>query len=111
MPDGTSLTLEDMDATDPSGASGLYDSVDHHVGALAGAIALSALMSVVASEAEDDEANSLRPSIGDAAAQQAAQTGGHIVDRELEVRPTLRVRPGAPVRVLVTRDLALRPYR
>jgi type IV secretion system protein VirB10 len=100
-----------MEATDPSGASGLYDGVDQHLGALAGAIALSSLMSVVANEAEDDGDNGLGPSVGDAAAQQAAQAGGRIVDRELDVRPTLRVRPGAPVRVLVTRDLVLRPYR
>ena len=56
------------------------------------------------------ENRSLAQSVGDAAAQQAAQTGSRIVDRELEVRPTLRVRAGAPVRVLVARDIELRPY-
>ena len=49
-------------------------------------------------------------SLGDAAAQEAARTGGRIVDRELTIRPTLRVRPGAPVRVLVANDLTLSPY-
>jgi type IV secretion system protein VirB10 len=52
----------------------------------------------------------LSQSVGDAAAQQAAQTGSRIVERELAVHPTLRVRPGANVRVLVTRDITLRPY-
>jgi len=49
--------------------------------------------------------------LGGSAAQQAAQSGARIVDRELAVRPTLRVRAGAPVRVLVTRDIVLRRYQ
>jgi type IV secretion system protein VirB10 len=73
---------------------------------------LSAIISVVANEAEEDtERESLGRSVGDAAAQEAARTGSRIVERELSVRPTLRVRAGAPVRVLVTRDIELRPYR
>jgi type IV secretion system protein VirB10 len=79
---------------------------------LAGAIGLSAIISVVANESEDDHSDgTLAQSVGDAAAQQAAQTGGRIVDRELTAHPSLTVRPGAPVRVLVTRDINLRPYR
>ena len=112
LPNGWSINLQDMNATDPGGASGLTDRTDNHLGRLGIAIGLSAIISVVANEAEDDEENnnSLSQSVGDAAAQQAAQTGARIVDRELEVRPTLRVRAGAPVRVLVTRDIELRPY-
>ncbi|MDZ4690304.1 TrbI/VirB10 family protein [Terricaulis sp.] len=111
LPNGWSINLEGMQATDASGASGLRDRVDNHFDRLAAAIALSAIISVVANEAEDNEAETLTQSVGDAAAQQAAATGGRIVDRELAVRPTLRVRAGAPVRVLVTRDIVLRPYR
>lgn len=110
MPNGASIALGEMEATDVAGASGLQDEVDHHLGATSGAILLSALMSVLANEAEEESDTRVRPSLGDAAAQQAAQTGARIVDRELDVGPTLRVRPGAPVRVLVTRDLLLRPY-
>ena len=112
LPNGWSINLQEMNATDPGGASGLRDRTDNHLGRLGIAVGLSAIISVVANEAEDgDEDNiSLSPSIGDAAAQQAAQTGSRVVDRDLEVRPTLRVRAGAPVRVLVTRDIELRPY-
>lgn len=111
LPSGWSINLTDMNATDPGGAAGARDRVDNHLARLGIAIGLSAIISVVANEAEgDDDNNSLSQSVGDAAAQQAAQTGSRIVDRELEVRPTLRVRAGAPVRVLVTRDIQLRPY-
>lgn len=112
LPNGWSINLREMNAADPYGAAGLSDRTDNHLDRLAGAIGLSAIISVIANESEDDqESGSLAQSVGDAAAQQAAQTGGRIVDRELNVRPTLSVRPGAPVRVLVTRDIQLRPYR
>ena len=38
------------------------------------------------------------------------QTGQQIVRRNLNVQPTLTIRPGFPVRVIVNRDLVLAPY-
>lgn len=112
LPNGWSINLENMQGADPTGAAGLRDRTDNHLDSLAGAIALSAIISVVANNAEDDDDGAtLSQSLGDAAAQEAARTGGRIVERELSVRPTLRVRAGAPVRVLVMRDISLRPYR
>lgn len=112
LPNGWSINLRDMNASDPAGAAGLRDRTDNHLGRLGIAIGLSAIISVIANESEDDEEQgSLSQSVGDAAAQQAAQTGGRIVDRELTVRPSLTIRPGASVRVMVTRDIRLRPYR
>jgi type IV secretion system protein VirB10 len=111
LPNGWSINLQNMDASDPTGAAGLTDRTDNNLDRLAVAIALSSIITVAANEAEDDGDASLMQSLGDAAAQQAAQSGARIVDRELAVRPTLRVRAGAPVRVLVSRDVTLRPYR
>jgi type IV secretion system protein TrbI len=112
LPNGWSLRLDRMAATDGAGAAGLPAQVDNNLDRLAGAIAMSALLSVAANEAEGrDDRDRRSPSLGDAAAQQAAQTGGKIVDRDLSVRPTLRVAAGAPVRVLVSRDIVLRPYQ
>lgn len=110
LPNGWSINLQNMEASDPAGASGLTDRTDNHLDRLAAAIALSSIITVAANEVEDNESNGIMPSLGDAAAQQAAQTGSRIVDRDLSVRPTLRVRAGAPVRVLVARDIQLRPY-
>lgn len=104
LPNGWSINLSEMPATDGAGAAGLQDRTDNHLDRLASAIGLSAIISVIANESEDGD------TLGDVAAQQAADTGGRIVDRDLEVRPTLRIRAGAPVRVLVTRDIELRPY-
>ncbi|MEZ5959789.1 MAG: TrbI/VirB10 family protein, partial [Hyphomonadaceae bacterium] len=111
LPNGWSINLQNMEASDPAGASGLSDRTDNHLDRLAAAVALSSIITVAANEVEDNESNGIVPSLGDAAAQQAAQTGSRIVDRELTVRPTLRIRAGAPVRVIVSRDIQLRPYR
>ncbi len=112
LPNGWSINLEGMQGSDPAGAAGLSDRTDMHLDRLIAAIGMSAIVSVIANNAEeDDEDGSLAQNVGDAAAQEAARTGGRIIDRELSVRPTLRVRAGAPVRVLVMRDIELRPYR
>lgn len=110
FPNGWSINLRGMEGSDPSGAAGLRDRTDQHLDRLAGAIGLSAIISVVANEAEGEDAGSFGQSVGDAAAQEAARTGGRIVDREMSVRPTLRIRAGGAVRVLVTMDIQLRPY-
>ncbi len=111
FPNGWSISLRGMEGTDPTGAAGLRDRVDNHLDRLAGAIGLSAIISVIADNAEDDDESSFAQSVGDAAASEAARTGGRIVDRELSVRPTIRIRAGGSVRLLVTRDIELRPYR
>lgn len=111
LPNGWSIDLGAMNGADPTGAAGIKDTTDNHLWRLGGAVGLSAIISVIAGNSEGSErSQSLSQSVGDAAAQQAAQTGSQIVSRELAVRPTLRVRPGANVRVLVTRDIELRPY-
>lgn len=110
MPNGWSIALRGMPGTDASGQSGLHGDVDAHIGRIAVASLLSGLLGVAANESEDDDSSRFAQSVGDSAAQQAAQTGARIVDRELNVRPTLRIRAGARVRVLVSQDLILRPY-
>lgn len=110
MPSGASLNLPQMAATDAAGSAGLAAKVDNHLGRVGGAIAVSAVLSILANEAEDKGDQGFTRSLGDAAAQEAARTGSRIVDRELNLRPTLRVPAGAPVRVLVTDDILLEPY-
>ena len=39
------------------------------------------------------------------------QPGQQVVRRNLNIQPTLTIRPGFPVRVIVNRDLVLEAYR
>lgn len=111
LPNGWSIELAGLEASDVSGAAGLPAKVDDHLDRVAVTSVLSGALSTAANAAQDRESTAFAQSVGDAAAQEAARVGGRIVDRELSVRPTLRVPAGAPVRVLVSRDLVLKEYR
>jgi hypothetical protein len=58
-----------------------------------------------------DSENSLAQAIRQGASQSFNQTGEQVVSRSLNVQPTITIRPGFPVRVIVTHDLVLEPYR
>ena len=112
MPNGRSIVLERQPGADPQGFAGLEDEVDNHWGMLFQAAILSTLLSV-GSEAgtSGGNGNSLAQAIRQGASQSFNQTGAQVVGRSLNVQPTITIRPGFPVRVLVTHDLVLEPYR
>ena len=112
MPNGRSIVLERQPGADPEGFAGLEDEVDNHWGILFKAAILSTLLSV-GSEAgtSGGNGNSLAQAIRQGASQSFNQTGAQVVGRSLNVQPTITIRPGFPVRVLVTHDLVLEPYR
>ena len=110
MPNGRSIVLERQPGADTQGYAGLEDGVDYHWWDLAKAAALSTLLGVGAELATDDNDRLLR-AVRDGAQDTVNQAGQHIVQRQLQVAPTLTIRPGFPVRVIVTRDLVLEPYR
>jgi len=110
MPDGTSIVLERQPGADTGGYAGLEDEVDNHWDKLFEAAALSTLLSVGAEAGTSQNENNLVRAIRSGASNSVSQTGQQVVQRELNVQPTLTVRPGFPVRVIVTRDLILAPY-
>lgn len=111
LPNGNSIVLERQPGADAAGQAGLEDSVDHHWGALFKAALLSTILAVgteLGSDQNDsDIVRALRRGTGDT----LNQAGQQIVRRNLNAQPTLTIRPGYPVRVIVTRDLVLQPYR
>ncbi|ALR22587.1 TrbI/VirB10 family protein [Sphingobium baderi] len=110
LPDGRSITLDRQPAGDPAGYAGLEDRVDEHWGGILRAAGLSTLLSIGAelgTDSEDDIARAIR----DGGQNTLNQAGQEIVRRQLNIQPTLTVRPGYPVRVLISRDLVLAPWR
>jgi type IV secretory pathway VirB10-like protein len=110
LPDGRSIVLERQPGADASGYSGLEDEVDHHWLRLAGAAALSTILGVGTQLGTTGEENALIQALRRGGAQSLNQTGQQIVGRNLNMQPTLTIRPGFPVRVIITRDLVLAPY-
>jgi len=109
FPNGRSIVLERQPGADPQGYAGLEDGVDYHWWDLAKAAGLSTLLSIGAELATNDE-DRLIQAIRDGGQDTINDAGQQIVRRQLNVAPTLTIRPGFPVRVIVTRDLVLEPY-
>ncbi len=110
LPDGASIKLDNLQATDAAGYAGLEDQVDIHGRRMAGAIAMSTLLGV-GSELSLDGGNDIARALQRSAQQSTTQAGQQLVGKQLDVQPTLRIRPGWPLRVIVHRDLTLRPWR
>jgi type IV secretion system protein VirB10 len=109
FPNGRSIVLERQPGADAGGYAGLEDGVDYHWWELAKAAGLSTLLSVGAELAIDDDDRLLR-AIRNGGQDTINDAGQEIIRRQLNVPPTLTIRPGFPVRVIVTRDLVLEPY-
>lgn len=110
LPNGQSVVLDRQVGADTQGLSGLQDGVDNHWGGVVKAALLSTLLSVGAEAGTSDSENNLAQALRAGAANSFSQAGQQIVSRGLNVQPTLTIRPGFPVRVIVNRDLILQPY-
>lgn len=107
LPDGRSLVLERQPAADPAGYAGLEDGVDYHWGGVFKAALVSTLLGIGGELGSGSDSDLLR-AVRQGGQDSINQAGEQIVSRELAIRPTLTIRPGYPVRVLVTRDIVLR---
>lgn len=114
MPNGRSIVLERQPGADPAGYAGLEDGIDNHWGALFKAALLSTLLGVGSelgagsdTGSNGDLIRALRHGLGDS----LSRTAQNVVQRNLNIQPTLTIRPGFPVRVIVNRDLVLELYK
>jgi type IV secretion system protein VirB10 len=114
LPDTSSISLDKLPGVDPAGYAGLEDSVDWHWGRLLSGAALSTLLGVSSELAVSNQGNvngNTVLALRDSAQGTANQVGQEITRRNLSIQPTLTVRPGFPVDVMVNKDLVLRPYQ
>jgi type IV secretory pathway VirB10-like protein len=111
LPNGDSIVIDNLPATDAAGYAGLEDEVDFHTWQLLKGIGLATLLGVgtqlTLGNTEGDLFRALRESIQ----QTTNRAGQRLIERQLDVQPTITVRPGWPVRVIVAKDLVLKPYR
>jgi type IV secretory pathway VirB10-like protein len=114
LPDTSSIALDRLPGIDPAGYSGLEDGVDWHWDRILAGAALSTLLGVGAELATPQNGTNGSPVI--VATRQGAQdtvnqVGQEITKRNMNIQPTLNIRPGFPMRVMVNKDLILRPYQ
>jgi type IV secretion system protein VirB10 len=111
LPDGSSIVVDNLPATDTAGYAGLEDEVEFHTWQLIKGAVLSTLLGVGAEvgaggNGDDDALSAARESVQ----QNAARIGQQFTERSLDVQPTITIRAGWPLRVIVRQDLLLRAY-
>jgi len=110
LPNGRSVVLERQPGADAQGYAGLEDQVET-MGSLFKAAVLSTVLSVAPRPGPRASENNLAQAIRQGASQSFSQVGEQVVGRSLNVQPTITIRPGFPVRVMVVQDLVLEAYR
>lgn len=111
FPNGDSLVLEKLPGGDAIGQSGLSDEVNNHWGQLFKAAIVTTLLSVGSEAGTSQSENNLAQAIRSGASNGFSMVGNRLIDRSLNVQPTLTDRPGLPFTVLVGHDLLLKPYQ
>lgn len=111
LPDGASIRIDNVPATDTEGYAGLSDRIDRHTWQLLKGVALSTLLGVGTELGWGSSESDLVRAVRESAQQSGARAGDQLVARNLDVQPTLRVRPGWPLRIVVHKDLVLKPWR
>jgi type IV secretion system protein VirB10 len=109
FPNGASILLDHTPGADAAGMSGLQDRVDHHWTGMLGAALISTLLGVGTELATNDD-DILIQALRYGTQDTINQTGRQVVQRQLAIPPTLTIRPGHSLRVMVTRDLVLEPW-
>ena len=114
FPNGDSIDLEGMAGVDLSGYAGMKDKVNNHYGKLIAGVVLSSMLSAgakVAAGNNDVGTATFSQQATSGAAQQVSTVGAKFADRNLNVQPTIEIRPGMKFNVFVNKDLVLKHYR
>jgi type IV secretory pathway VirB10-like protein len=111
LPDGSSIVIDNLPATDTGGYAGLTDQVDLHTWKLLKGVALATVLGVSSELAFSSSDSDLIRALQQSTQSTTNRAGQRLVERNLNVQPTITVRPGWPLRIVVHKDLVLRPYR
>ncbi|MGH7461332.1 MAG: TrbI/VirB10 family protein [Longimicrobiales bacterium] len=114
LPDTSSVALDRLPGIDPAGYGGLEDGVDWHWDRILAGAALSTLLGVGAELAAPNsrtDGNRIVIAGRESAQDTVNQVGQEITKRNMSIQPTLTIRPGFPIRVMVSKDVMLRPYQ
>ncbi len=110
LPNGSSLTIDNVPASDASGYGGLQDKVDIHTWALLKGVVLSTLLGV-GSQLTVSGGSDLVQAIRESTQQNVSRAGDQLTSRNLNIQPTITIRPGANVSLVVHKDLILAPWK
>lgn len=110
-PDGSSISLDKMPGADQGGYAGFYDQVNNHYLKIFGAGAVLSIFSagiqLSQPQASNGENYSAQQTISGALGQQMGQIGMQMAQKNMNIQPTLEIRPGYQFNIMVTKDILL----
>lgn len=111
FPDGRSLILPNMAGADQSGYIGFKDKVkSHYARVIWSALIGAAVTGGVAAATDTDDDGSFRAEAGAQASTNISNATNNIVSKNLNIAPTVIIRPGYKFNIIVDQDLILEPY-
>jgi type IV secretory pathway VirB10-like protein len=117
FPDGKALDIGAMPGADGAGYAGFTDQVNnHYVRLFSSAFLMSGVTAGIALSQPQTLNNNSRPTAGsamsEALGQQLGQVTAQLIAKNLNIAPTLEIRPGYRFNIIVTKDLTFsKPYR
>jgi type IV secretion system protein VirB10 len=112
LPDGSSIVIDNLPATDTGGYAGLADELDLHTWKLLKGVALATVLGVGSELVFGFSDSDLVKALQQSTQATTNRAGQRLIERQLNVQPTIKVRPGWPLRVIVHKDIVFRrPYR
>ena len=113
-PDGSSIVLKNMPGVDLAGNSGYKDKTDNHFDRMIGGALLSSLLSVGATVSQGtytgEESMTTEQRMAASVGTDISSTGQQITRKNLDIQPTLKIRAGMAVNILVNKDLIVEPF-
>jgi type IV secretion system protein TrbI len=117
FPNGLTLNLSGMPGSDQAGYAGFKDKVDNHWGRIFGAAVFTSALSTGVRYASGSNGRQLQGgvNVGDAAQEEFAREFGRVatrvIDKSLDIQPTIKIRPGYRFNVIVEKDIVLPQYQ
>ena len=113
-PDGSSINLDSAPGTDLEGYAGLHDTVDYHWLRVLSGVVLSSALSATITKSQGETTNTEDMSYNQLFAANAGNeindVGQEITRKNINIQPTIKIRPGFSVNVLVNKDMILPSY-
>lgn len=110
-PDGSSLSIDNMPGADMGGYAGFKDQVNNHYARIFGSGLLlsvfSAGIQLSQPQASNGENTNSSQIIAASIGQQMGQLGMQMAQRNMNIQPTLEIRPGYEFNIMVTKDIIL----
>lgn len=110
LPNSASISLENMPGIDQQGYAGYSDQVNHHWGRLSTGIILSSLLAGTAQQ-RSNNTDDFRSRFSENVGEEINRAGQRLTRKNLDIQPTIAIRPGHAITIMVHKDMILTPYQ